>query len=118
MGDCPICFNTSHPLQPRLIPASSAWTYTDPALDIVLTFGEDMDETSTPPPEAFVLDVDGTEKTPDAIAWDSATELSIEYSEATLGPTVIRCRYSTHADDFVSVVGEEVTPFDILVTAP
>ena len=103
---------------PRLIPASADWTYADPALDVVLTFGENMDQTSEPLPGDFVLDVDGVLKTPIAVAWDSATELSVEYSEAVLGPTVVRCRYSTINPDFESALFEKVTPFDILVAAP
>lgn len=118
MGDCPICFATSQPLLPRLIPASSNWTYADPALDVVLTFGENMDQTSQPLPADFVLDVDGVAKTPDTVTWDSATELSVEYSEVALGPTAVRCRYSTINPDFESALFEKVTPFDILVTAP
>lgn len=118
MGDCPIGFATPQRLLPRLIPASSAWTYADPALEVVLTFAEDMDQTSQPLPGDFVLDVDGTEKTPDTVTWDSATELSLNYSEVALGPAAIRCRYSTINPDFKSVLLEKVTPFDILVTAP
>lgn len=118
MDDCPTSFASSHPLLPRFIPASSAWTYVDPALEVVLTFGESMDQTSEPLPGDFVFDVDGVEKTPVSVTWDSATELSIEYSEATLSPTAVRCRYSTQNPDFLSVAGELVTPFDILVTAP
>lgn len=118
MDVCPISFATSHPLLPRLIPASSAWTYVDPALDVVLTFAENMDQTSQPLPGDFVLDVDGTLKTPINITWDSATELSVEYSEVALGPTAVRCRYSKINPDFESALFEKVTPFDILVTAP
>ena len=77
-----------------------------------------MDQTSEPLPGDFVLDVDGVEKTPDSLAWDSATELSLQYSEAVLAPTVVRCRYSTINPDFESALFEKVTPFDILVTAP
>ncbi len=101
-----------------MIPASSDWTYADPLLDVVLTFGENMDQTSQPLPGDFILDVDGTLKVPIFITWDSATELSIHYSEAILAPTVVRCRYSTINPNFVTVAGEVVTPFDILVTAP
>lgn len=118
MDACPISFNTSHPLLPRFIPASSAWTYSDPALDVVLTLADVMGQTTEPLPSDFVLDVDGTEKTPISITWDSATELSIQYDEVTLGPTVVRCRYSAKNPDFLSVTGELVTPFDILVSAP
>lgn len=118
MGDCPTTFRASQPLLPRLIPASSNWTYGDPNLAVVLTFGENMDEASEPDPEDFVLDIDGTDKTPDTITWDTATELSLDYSEATLGPTEIHCRFSKKNPDFLSVAGEVATPFDILVTAP
>jgi len=103
---------------PRLIPVSSDWTYADPLLDVVLTFGENMDVGVQPPPGAFVFDVDGTLKTPVLVTWDDATHLSIHYNEVTLGPTVVRCRYSTSGEDFISALGELVTPFDILVTAP
>lgn len=117
-GDCLNPFSVGPALSPRLIPASSVWSYADPALDIVLTFGENMDQTSEPDPGDFVLDVDGTDKTPTNITWDSATELSIEYSEATLGPTAINCRYTKINPEFESALFEKVTPFDILVTAP
>ena len=118
MDDCPTPFFTSQPLSPRLIPASSDWTYADPLLDVVLTFGENMNQASQPLPGEFVLDVDGTLKTPILVTWDTATECSLHYSEAVLGAAVVRCRYSTKNSDFVSAAGEVVTPFDILVTAP
>lgn len=118
MDVCPISFATSHPLSPRMIPASSAWTYADPLLDVVLTFGENMNQVTQPLPGDFVLDVDGTLKTPVLVTWDSATELSLHYSEAVLGPTVVRCRYSSINPLFETSLGEKVTPFDILVTAP
>lgn len=103
-------------MSPRLIPASSGWTYADPLLDIVLLFGENMIIATEPDPADFVLDVDGTDKVPVNITWDSATQLSIEYSEAVLGPSAVRCRYSTINPDFESALFEKVTPFDILVT--
>lgn len=118
MGDCPIRFSSSHPLSPRFIPASSLWSYGDPVLDVVLTFGEAMDQTEEPLPGDFVFDVDGVEKTPISVTWDSATELSIQYDEATLGPSVVRCRYSKVNEDLRNIALEVVTPFDILVTAP
>lgn len=95
-----------------------AFTYADPLLDAVLTFGENMNQTSQPLPGDFVLVVDGVEKVPILITWDSATELSIEYSEAILGPTVVRCRYSAINPDFETALFEKVTPFDILGTGP
>lgn len=118
MDGCPTFFRTSQPLSPRFIPASSDWTYVDPALDVVLTFSETMDETEQPLPGDFVFDVDGVEKTPITVTWDSATELSIQFDEAVLSPTVVRCRYSTINEDLRNVALEVVTPFDILVTAP
>ena len=118
MDDCPISFKTHQPLSPRMIPVSSDWTYSDPLLSVVLTFGETMNQTKEPLPAEFVFDVDGTEKTPINAAWDSATEFSIEYEEVTLGPSIVRCRYSAINPDFVTAAGEVVTPFDILVTAP
>ena len=118
MDDCPITFSTHHPLSPRLIPASSDWTYADPLLDVVLTFGENMNQAVQPLPGAFVLDVDGTLKTPILVTWDSATECSLHYSEAILGAAAVRCRFSTIDPLFESAAGEKVTPFDILVTAP
>jgi len=105
-------------LLPRLIPASSDWTYADPLLDVVLTFGENMNQVVKPDPAEFTLDVDGTDKVPILTTWDSATELSIHYSEAVLGAAVVRCHYQTKTDNFKSVLKEQVTPFDILVTAP
>jgi len=105
-------------LSPRLIPASSDWTYADPLLDVVLTFGENMAVGTQPLPGDFAIDVDGVDKVPILVTWDSATELSLHYSEATLGPTVVRCRFPTINPLFVSAAGESVTPFDILVTAP
>jgi hypothetical protein len=72
-----------------------------------------------PAPESFVLLVDDVPITPDSASWDSVTELSLKYSEATLGPTVIRTRFSAFDPNFKSDPSEElVTPFDILVTAP
>lgn len=118
MDDCPIRFNSSLPLSPRFLPLSSDWTYVDPALDVVLTFAGAMDQTEQPLPGDFVFDVDGVEKTPISVTWDSATELSIQFDEAVLNPTVVRCRYSKINDDLRNVALEVITPFDILVTAP
>ena len=101
---------------PRLIPTSSAWTYVDPLLDVVLTFAEDMFDGITPPATVFTIDVDGVDKTPTTLTWDSTTELSIEYSEAVLAPTAVRCRLPALHPDLKSNVSELVTPFDILVT--
>lgn len=117
-GGCLTPFSTGPALLPRLIPVSSAWTYADPLLDIVLTFAENMFDGITPPADVFIFDVDGTLKTPTSITWDTVTELSLEYSEVTLGPTAVRCRLSATHPDLKSDATELVTPFDILVDAP
>ena len=116
MDVCPNTFSAGPPLLPRLIPVSSEWTYVDPLLDVVLTFDEPMFDGITPPPGVFTLDVDGTDKTPTTLTWDSTTELSIEYSEVILAPTVVRCRLPAKHNDLKSNTSELVTPFDILVT--
>lgn len=103
---------------PRLIPASSDWTYADPLLTVTLTFGETMDQTTKAPPGDFVLVVDDVEKIPISTIWDDANDFTMTYSEATLGAAVVRCRYSAKNPLMLSVLGELVTPFDILVTAP
>jgi len=86
-------------------------------LTVVLTFEPSMDETTEPPISSFVIDVDDVEKTPDSVAWLTPHEFSLNYSEAALGPSVIKCRFSTKSPLFLSLTGELVTPFDILVTA-
>jgi len=77
-----------------------------------------MDVGVEPLPGVFTFIVDGVEKTPTAIVWDDATHLALEYDEAVLGPTVVRCRLSAKDPLLRSQPGELVTPFDILVTAP
>lgn len=118
MDDCPISFGTSHPLLPRLIPASSAWTYIDPMFSLDLTFGENMNQVTKPDASEFVFLVDGVEKVPTDEIWSSATVFNLQFSEALLAPTVVRCRYKTKNPDFESSLGEVVTPFDILSAAP
>lgn len=118
MDVCPTSFSTSHPLLPRLIPVGTAWAYADPDLTFDLQFSENMDQTATPPTSSIIIEVDGVEKEPDNLTWQSATNILVDYAEAVLGPTVVRCRFSAKHDDFLSVAGELVTPFDILIPAP
>lgn len=118
MDDCPISFAASSPLLPSLIPVTIVTTYADPLLTLVITFGEDMDQTVEPLPAEFVIVVDGVSKTPITFLWDSATQCTLTYSEAVLGPVVVRLRYPTGSSRFRSVLLELVTPFDFLTSGP
>lgn len=115
MGDCPTTFNTPAPLLRRLIPSSSEFSYADPALEITVDFAQDMDNGVTPVPGDFVLTVDDVVKTIDTVSWDDNRHLSVDYSEAVLGPTVVELRFSTKTANFITDVDEFVTPFDIIV---
>jgi len=77
-----------------------------------------MDQTAEPDPASFIFLVDDVEKVPTLFTWVDATNCDIEFNEAVLGPTVVRSRYSLKNPLFLSVGGELVTPFHILVTAP
>ncbi len=118
MDDCPTSFATNLPLLPSLIPVTIVTTYADPLLTLVITFGEDMDQTVEPLPAEFVIVVDGVSKTPISFTWDSATQCTITYSEGVLGPTVVRLRYPAGSARFLSLLAERVTPFDFLTTGP
>ena len=103
---------------PRLIPTSSGWTYVDPLLTCNLIFTEDMSILSEPIPADFVLTVDDVVKTVLSSSWLDLHTLTLTYNEAVLGPGVVRVRFSTKNPDFISVAGEIVTPFDMVITAP
>ncbi len=118
MDDCPICFATSLPLLPSLIPTTIVTTYADPLLTLALAFGEDMDETVEPLPAEFTIVVDGVDKTPITFVWDLAFQCTLTFSEALLAPTVVRLRYPTGSSRFRSVLLELVTPFDFLTSGP
>jgi hypothetical protein len=77
-----------------------------------------MDQTDKPLEEDFVIVVDDVDKTPDAVVWSDANTFTLQYAEATLGPSVIRVRYSKKNILFHSNVDEIVTPFDMLSEIP
>ena len=116
MDDCPICFATKAALLPSATPTSGEWTYVDPALVIPLFFPVDMDQTVEPLPAQFIIDVDGAPKTPDALGWTDATTMTLTYNEAVLGPSVISLEYPDLLPNFVSLQGQPVFPFDLLIT--
>ena len=101
---------------PSATPTVAESSYLDPQLEITLTFPVDMDETVEPLPAQFVIDVDAVPKTPDSLSWGDATHLLLIYSEALLAPSVIRTQYPQMFDNFVSLVGQPVFPFDLLTT--
>lgn len=117
-GGCLIPFSTPLPLLPRFIPSATLWAYADPILTITLTFAEDMDQTVAPDTTDFVLTVDDVVKTLATSIWQDARNIELEYSEATLAPTVVDLRYSAKSINFLSVLDELVTPFDLEITAP
>ena len=84
---------------------------------VTVTFGEDMDQTVAPVAADFNLELDGVPKVPTAVHWTTATTLVLDYSEALLDPALVELRFSTKTDQFLSVLGELVTPFDIEVIA-
>lgn len=91
------------------------YTYVDPNLAITLTFGESMDQTVVPLPAQFVLTCNDVVKVPDTVSWDDATHLSIDYAEAVLTVDLCYLRYMAKDPNFLSVLDELVTPFDLLV---
>lgn len=117
MDVCPIPFGIRAPLLPRLIPTGGTFTYADPNLSLDIDFAESMDQTEEPPLSAFVIEVDGVDKTPVGGGWFDATTYQLTYSEAVLGPTVIYLRYSKKYSTFLSLTGELVTPFNIQILA-
>jgi len=103
---------------PRFIPPTTAWVYADPVLTVAIDFPEAMDQTAQPLPGDFVLTVDDVVKPIASLSWISALTMTLLYSEAVLGPTVVKLRFSTKSPLFRSVLGEIVTPFDLVITAP
>lgn len=77
-----------------------------------------MDQTVAPAPGQFVIDVDGVPKTPDTVVWIDPGTLGLTYAEAVLGPSVIRLQYPRMFPNFLSLAGQPVFPFDLLLTAP
>lgn len=118
MDVCPTSFSTSQRLLPSSTPTSGNWAYEDPNLIGDLIFPVDMDQTVTPAPGHFVLDVDGAPKTPDSCTWFDARTLQWAYAEAVLGPTLVRMQYPIMAANFLSLAGQPVFPFDLLLAAP
>lgn len=116
MGDCPITFSTAVPLLPRMIPASTLWSYIDPDMTLTLTFGETMDQTVVPVPADFVLTVDDVVKVPSDVHWTGATTCVLDYSEVALAPNDVHLRFSTKTPLFLSILDELVTPFDLFIT--
>ncbi|GAH25737.1 unnamed protein product [marine sediment metagenome] len=114
MDVCPIPFSTKVQLLPSAIPTGFEWTYADPDLVLVVTFPVDMDETVQPSTHHFVIDVDGVPKEPDSLGWTDSKTMSIPYSEAVLGPSVVRLQYPLLLPNFKSLAGQPVFPFDIL----
>jgi len=105
------------PLLPRFLPVTLDYTYVDPNLAITLVFDENMDQTVVPLPAQFILTCNGILKIADSIAWDDATHLSVDYSEAILDVDPCLLRYKAKNINFLSVAGELVTPFEILIAA-
>jgi len=85
---------------------------------VELYFTEDMSILSEPIPADFVLTVDDVVKTALSSSWFDLHQLTLTYDEAILGPTVVKVRFSTKNPDFISVAGEIVTPFDLVITPP
>lgn len=83
-----------------------------------LTFTDDMSIATQPIPADFVLTVDDVEKTALSSTWFDLHKLTLTYNEVTLNPSNVSVRFSTKNPDFISVAGEVVTPFDILITPP
>lgn len=83
-----------------------------------LYFTDDMSIASEPIPADFVLTVDDVVKTVLSSSWLDLHQLTLTFNEAVLGPSVVKVRFSTKNPDFISVAGEIVTPFDLVITPP
>lgn len=90
------------------------WSYADPDLVVQAFFPVDMDQTLEPVPADFIIEVDAAAKPPDALGWTDATTMTLTYQEAVLGPSVVRLQYPLMTDNFVSLQGQPVFPFDLL----
>lgn len=99
------------------MPTGFEWSYADPDLTLVVTFPVAMDQTVQPAPGHFVIDVDGVPKTPDSLGWTDPLTLTLPYSEAVLGPSVVRLQYPLQLPNFKSLQGQPVFPFDLLGVA-
>lgn len=100
---------------PSAVPTGATWSYGDPVLDVRVTFAVDMDQTVQPLASELVITVDGAPHDPSAVNWDDATHLDLEYSEALLGPTDVELAYPAMFPNFLSLQGQPVFPFDIIV---
>ena len=118
MDVCPICFATSQPLSPRLIPTSLEWTWLAGTITIDLFFGENMDNGPKPDAGEFFINIDGTVTPGDTDSWISATQFRVS-AGGTLDPGVdVFLRYPVINPLFHSALDENVTPFDIEAFEP
>ena len=115
MDDCPICFATKAPLLPSATPTSGEWSYVDPGLVIQIFFPVDMDQTVEPLPAQFIITADAVPKTPDSLGWTDATTMTLTYNEVALDPSVVRLAYPNMLPNFISLAGQPVFPFDLLL---
>jgi len=87
-------------------------------MQVYLNFGETMDNGPKPLASDFIVNIDGVDKDPISTGWASNTQLTISLTVPGLTPAVVRCRFFAKTSMFHSALGELVTPFDILITAP
>ncbi len=84
-------------------------------MTVTLNFDEDMDQTVEPLTSDLSIDVDGVGKEPDSLNWVSATQMVIEYSEAVLGPVIVRLVLDQFSSTFRALNLLRVAPFDMLL---
>ena len=87
------------------------WIYDDPDLSLCITFAEDMNTALLPAASTFSLIVDDVPKTPDTLAWLNDRVLSIDYSEAALGPSVVDLDYPVTQPQLRFASGMQVGSF-------
>lgn len=116
MVGCPTVSFTNLQLLPSSTPTSGTWAYIDPTLSGQLEFPVAMDQTVIPDKTEFILEVDAAAKPLLTLVWADATHLGYTYDEALLGPSVVRMQYDQMAPNFLSLDGQPVFPFDLLLT--
>ncbi len=112
MDACPTCFAARAVLQRSCPPCIAYWTYDDPALDVFLSFQEDMDTASEPPASLIKIDIDDVQKTASVFEWQTDRMFLAEYNEALLTPSDVDIKTLATHPLFRTALLALVFPFD------
>lgn len=97
--------------QAQELDVSAVGSYSDPDLEITITFQNHMDQSVTPLPAELVMYADDVAKTPDSVSWAGDHELLLEYSEIGLGAPVIDVELENATDRLRCLAGGVIPPF-------